>query len=419
MIGFDLEGNVIGGSGTLGGAEGTKSFYLDDDITSPVVSGPEESDSVINTASAGFTITPRTSTSKPVLGSAGVPVLFSVPSYQDTLNQKNLAEQQALVDALPDWAKDWKSLWDVAKNISPNFSKPGWAKSGTSIPKMLGLGDEVVGRRISSRSQLEAMRRLEPHREKFSTEASNLWDAMVPLAEKTTAMEYQTIMNPNAKARFDYSANPRMMDTIKGGQFSRFYPRQWEPEGTTSGSYGVSKLDKDEYDAMQSKMSDLRKARTRMVNAPNTFYDLMRHGFLANEVSLPVTQLIEAWESGGQPSDFYNNVLANKFMRDPQRNNIFSGPLSTALSDPYPYSAPPFDKQRHDRLQAILGPPMSSSSGISSAMDAWDQLVMREIMNPGSTGYNFNVNTADQGVWRDEQGNRRSIMEMINFMLII
>ena len=339
-------------------------------------------------------------------------------SYQYTpmtFDEFNLAQQKELIDNLPDWAKNWDSLSDVVKQINPLYQN---LSSDESIASKLGLGDETVGRRISSRAQLEANRRLASRQHQFNSALDAIKDKMRPLDEELNSLRFQTIKNPDKKAVFDYSANPRMIPgrTLGGYTVDEY---QWEPPGTTGWGYGFH--DKERAKELMSQLAPLRQEHYRVQEAATTFYDLMRHGFLNEQVSLPVSQMIELLDSGGQPSDFYNNMLASKFMRgNPAGTGLLSSALAARLLDKSPYSPPAFDKQQHDRLAAILAQagitPMSPSSRIGSSMDAWDQLAYQEIMNPGSTGYNFNTNVMDEGLWRNEQGDPRSIMEMINFL---
>jgi hypothetical protein len=336
-------------------------------------------------------------------------------SYQYTpmtFDQRNLAQQQELFDNLDDWAKNWDSLSDIVKQINPLYQN---LSSDESIASKLGLGDEQVGRRISSRAQLEAMRRLEPRKHQFTARLEQVQEQLRPLREEQDRLISQRLINPDKKAVFDYAANPRMTGKITDywGQ------QQWDPPGSEGWDY--IRHNQERYDELSRQIAPLREEITRLENAPNTFYDLMRHGFLNEEVSLPVSQMIELLDSGGQPSDFYNNMLASKFMRgNPAGTGLISSALVARLLDKSPYSAPAFDKQQHDRLTAILAQagitPSSPSARISSSMDAWDKLVFHEIMNPGSTGYDFNTNVMDEGLWRNEQGDPRSVMEMINFL---
>ena len=340
-------------------------------------------------------------------------------SYQyrpRTKDEQNRAKQAALLEDLPDWARNWGSLWDIAKNIRPNFSQAGWAKTGTSLAQKLGLGDEVVGRRISTRAQLEAMRRLESRRPAFEKALKEKFDEMRPLSEELSGLTHMRLNHPDKKAIFDYAANPRSLGPGSEGIETH---GQWDPEGTLGWEY--LRTDPERQKELQEKLGPMRRQAFQLKNAEHTFYDLMRHGFLNEQASLPVSQAIELLDSGGQPSDFYNNMLASKFMRgNPAGTGLISSALSARLLDKSPYSPPAFDKQQHDRLSAILAQagisPMSPSSRISSSMGAWDKLVNQEIMNPGTTGYDFNTNVTDEGVWRDSEGNPRSIMEMINFL---
>jgi len=353
-------------------------------------------------------------TRAPMGNVAGDPSSYQYRPY--TIDELNLKKQAALVEKLPDWAKDWKSLSAILGQINPLYQN---LSSDESIASKLGLGDETVGRRISSRAQLEAFRRLESRQPQFESRLQQLQDKMRPLEEQREKLQFRTIMHPDKKAVFDYSANPRMLPgKVIGGYEVDDY--QWSPPGATGWGYGS--YDQEKSQELWDQIQPFRNEAYQMQNAPNTFYDLMRHGFLNEQVSLPVAQTIELLDSGGQPSDFYNNMLASKFMRgNPAGTGLLSSALVARLLDKSPYSAPAFDKQQHDRLAAILEQagisPMSPSSRIGSSMDAWDKLAYQEIMNPGSTGYTFNQNTQDEGLWTDPTtGERRSIMEMINFL---
>ena len=350
-------------------------------------------------------------TSAPMGNVAGDP-----SSYQYTPMTKdefNLAQQKELIDNLPDWAKNWDSLSDVVKQINPLYQN---LSSDEGLPSKLGLGDETVGRRISSRAQLEAFRRLESRQHQFNARLEEVREQTRPLDEERNRLINERLINPDKKAVFDFAANPRMTGSVTDywGQ------QQWEPPGSEGWEY--IRDNPERYAELGSQLAPLREEGRRLTDAPNTFYDLMRHGFLNEQVSLPVSQMIELLDSGGQPSDFYNNMLASKFMRgNPAGTGLLSSALAARLLDKSPYSPPAFDKQQHDKLAARLAQagisPMSPSSRIGSSMDAWDKLVFQEIMNPGSTGYNFNTNTADEGLWTDpETGEKRSIMEMINFL---
>jgi len=98
-----------------------------------------------------------------------------------------------------------------------------------------------------------------------------------------------------------------------------------------------------------------------------TMYDLARHGFLATQAGLIPAQLTENVGSSGQPSDYINNILANKFMRP-------GGTMTKNLS-------------------SLLG--TSQIPNKNQKMNEWMQLVYKEMTNPGSTGYNFNFDIHD------------------------
>jgi hypothetical protein len=98
-----------------------------------------------------------------------------------------------------------------------------------------------------------------------------------------------------------------------------------------------------------------------------TMYDLARHAFLASQTGLIPAQLTENVGSSGQPSDYINNILANKFMRP-------GGTMTKNLS-------------------SLLG--TSQIPNKNQKMNEWMQLVYKEMTNPGSTGYNFNFDIYD------------------------
>tara|TARA_Y100000310_G_scaffold319437_1_gene374704 strand:- start:61 stop:804 length:744 start_codon:yes stop_codon:yes gene_type:complete len=98
-----------------------------------------------------------------------------------------------------------------------------------------------------------------------------------------------------------------------------------------------------------------------------TMYDLARHGFLATQVGLLPAQFTESSRSSGQPSDYMNNMAANKFMR----------PGGTMLKN----------------LDSLVG--TSQIENKDQKMNDYMKTVYQEMVNPGSTGYKFNWNIYD------------------------
>jgi len=98
-----------------------------------------------------------------------------------------------------------------------------------------------------------------------------------------------------------------------------------------------------------------------------TMYDLARHGFLATQVGLLPAQFTESSRSSGQPSDYMNNMAANKFMR----------PGGTMLKN----------------LDSLVG--TSQIENKDQKMNDYMKTIYQEMVNPGSTGYKFDWNIYD------------------------
>ena len=113
-------------------------------------------------------------------------------------------------------------------------------------------------------------------------------------------------------------------------------------------------------------------------------YDLARHGFLASQVGLVPAQYAERFRSTGQSSDYTNNMLANRFMRQHQRRLGASGILSKN-----------FGLSPVELTSDMYGNPASPSARPSTPTDAWMKIVQQEMMNPGSTGYDIDFNVSD------------------------
>jgi hypothetical protein len=128
-----------------------------------------------------------------------------------------------------------------------------------------------------------------------------------------------------------------------------------------------------------------------------SFNDLMAHGYLGSRVGLPMTQTWEA-ATQSQPSDFVNNALAARFFRGGQ------GTYSKGLMGIPGLIAGQFKQVTPNavRINNIMSKagiqPASASARWSHPMDAWGRLVHAEMSNPGSTGWNFQMNTEDKGV---------------------
>ena len=320
------------------------------------------------------------------------------PNYID-----RLAEQKALVDALPDWAQNWRSLLDIRfdkapsfddwfKNISPTVLDQKLAapavssrivpnfrwNTETGWPEKFGIAPNTIGRRISTRAQSEAKRQLEKYGPRFASRFQDLSDQEANIARQVTGMMRAVPSDEDDWFAEDTQAVPAW-DRIRHADL-------------LTRAAAINK-EKNRFD----RLSDPRRV------SANPFYDLMRHGFMANETSLPVSQFTE-FDSLAQPSDFYNNVLASKFMRPDQKFDLNSSaasmfsPFDTNFFAP-PVTNSPYDQQRYQHWENVLGAPMSPSSRIGGPMDAFGKLAFREMMNPGSTGYNFNTNVTDQGLW--------------------
>ena len=306
-----------------------------------------------------------------------------------------LAEQKALVDALPDWAQNWRSLLDIRFDKTPSFddwftttptgktkstgrpiSSIGW-NSETGWPEKFGIAPNTIGRRISTRAQSEAKRQLEKYGPRFASRFQDLSDQEANIARQVTGM-MRTVPSDEDDWFEETKAVPAW-DRIRHADL-------------LTRAAAINK-EKNRFD----RLSDPRRV------SANPFYDLMRHGFMANETSLPVSQFTE-FDSLAQPSDFYNNVLASKFMRPDQKFDLNSSaasmfsPFDTNFFAP-PVTNSPYDQQRYQHWENVLGSPASASSRIGGPMDAFGKLAYREMMNPGSTGYNFNTNVTDQGLW--------------------
>ena len=360
-----------------------------------------------------------------------------------TYDERNLAEQAALEEQGQKWRNpldikfnmpklsDWltfnpyqpmspsartNQIRKTARGYTPELNtETSWREKSGMAP--------WPGKRLSNRSALEAKRHLAKYGPRFEAKYKELSDKMNYLSDQSTSLQQDTALSytpegwsRNTKDVFDYFANPRYKDELDvaaisptmiddknypGSAASIGYPKssQWQPENL-SPSYYVPEKDKAEHDRLFGEMSAIRPDMQRMFKsswnkgagspwmAPlheNPFYDAMRHGFLANQVSLPVAQGIEFVESGGQASDFYNNPIANRFFRPDFRPEDMFGPRK-------------FDAETAAHMQNILGQPMSPSSRVGNPMDAWAELQFRETMNPGSTGYSLNTNVADQGI---------------------
>ena len=356
-----------------------------------------------------------------------------------TYDERNLAQQAALEEQ----GQKWRNPLDIKFNMpklsdwitfnpyqpaSPSARTNQIRKTArgynpqlnteTSLREKIGMAP-WPGKRLSNRSALEAKRQLAKYGPRFEAKYNELSDKMKDLSRQAISLQQDTALSNenqswsrNTKDVFDYFANPRYEEELDvaaippakdlpGSPPSAGYPKssQWQPENL-SPSYYVPEGDKAEYNRLRDEMSAIRPDMTRMFKsswnkeagspymAPlheNPFYDAMRHGFLANQVSLPVAQGIEFFESGGQASDFYNNPIANRFFRPDFRPEDMFGPRK-------------FDAETAAHMQNILGPPASPSSRVGDPMDAWAELQFRETMNPGSTGYSLNTNVADQGI---------------------
>lgn len=164
---------------------------------------------------------------------------------------------------------------------------------------------------------------------------------------------------------------------------SRFFPGGYSPTGNI---YNRSILEANLLADKYANMYGLPEKSGKNPATPNRWglYDLARHGFLASQVGLVPAQYAETFRSTGQSSDYTNNMLANRFMRQHQRPLGASGILSKN-----------FGLSPVELTSDMYGNPASPSARPSTPTDAWMKIVQQEMMNPGSTGYDIDFNVSD------------------------
>jgi len=288
------------------------------------------------------------------------------------------------------WNKTLQDLnkeWELGKKFPGNFLGPSYKKAAllgplfsseshpTYAPHTYSVGGGYSGGPATQ------------------TLAGN-WGKMMSASKPTVNMRYGTTdwlgsYPPGVEAalsslmgRYKEKTDLEKQASENSG-ISRFFPGGYSPTGNI---YNRSILEANILADKYANMYGLPKKAGENPATPNRWglYDLARHGFLASQVGLAPAQYAERFRSTGQPSDYTNNMLANRFMRQHQRRLGASGILSKN-----------FGLSPVGLTSDMYGNPMSPSSRPSTPTDAWMRMVVQEMMNPGSTGYDINFNVSD------------------------